>query len=49
MKDGEDDFFVGGFMVLQSGENQDRAVLLRAPSAHRPETYSDARETEAGR
>jgi type VI secretion system protein ImpC len=49
LKGGEDDFFAVGFMVLQSGDNQDKAVLLRAPSAHRPEIYSDARATEASR
>ncbi len=48
-KDGEDDFFASGFLLLQSGENQDKAALLRAPSAHLPETYSDARETEISR
>ena len=49
LKDREDDFFTAGFMVLQSGENQDRAVLLRAPCAHRPEIFSDASETESSR
>ena len=48
-KDREDDFYTAGFMVLQSGENQDKAVLLRAPSAHLPEIYPDARETEISR
>jgi type VI secretion system protein ImpC len=48
-KDAEADFSAAGFMLLQSGENQDRAVLFRAPSAHHPETYSDARETETSR
>jgi type VI secretion system protein ImpC len=46
LKDREDDFFGAGFMVLQSGKDQDKAILLRAPSAHQPEKYSDARETE---
>jgi type VI secretion system protein ImpC len=49
LKDREDDFFAAGFMVLQSSENQDKAVLLRAPSAHRAEIYSDAYETETSR
>jgi len=49
LKDREDDFFVAGFMVLQSGQNQDKAVLLRAPSAHSPEKYGDASETESSR
>jgi type VI secretion system protein ImpC len=49
VKDREDDFFVAGFMVLQSSENQDKAVLLRAPSAHYPEMYSDTRDTETSR
>jgi type VI secretion system protein ImpC len=49
LKDREDDFFDAGFMVLQCAENQDKAVLLRAPSAHRAEIFSDAAETEASR
>jgi type VI secretion system protein ImpC len=49
LKDREDDFFTAGFMVLQCGENQDKAVLLRAPCAHRPEIFSDAAETESSR
>lgn len=49
LKGKEGDFFDAGFMVLQSGENQDRAVLLQAPSAHRAEIYSDAREAENSR
>ncbi len=48
-KDRERDFYEAGFMILQTGENQDKAVLLQAPSAHCPEIYSDERETEAGR
>jgi type VI secretion system ImpC/EvpB family protein len=49
LKDREDDFFTAGFMILQSGENQDKAVLLHAPSAHLPEIYSDMLETETSR
>jgi len=49
LKDREDDFCVAGFMVLQCGGNQDRAALLRAPAAHRPEAYSEAQETENSR
>jgi type VI secretion system protein ImpC len=49
LKDREDDFCVAGFMVFQCGENQDRAALLRAPAAHRPEAYSEAQETENSR
>ncbi len=49
LKDREDDFFAAGFMALQSGENQDRAVLLRAPCAHRPEIFSDPAATESSR
>jgi type VI secretion system protein ImpC len=45
----EDDFYEEGFLVLQAGSDQDTAVLVQAPSAHRPERYSDARETVASR
>jgi type VI secretion system protein ImpC len=49
LKDRQYDFFEAGFMVLQCGENQDAAILLQSPTAHRPEKYSDARETEISR
>jgi type VI secretion system protein ImpC len=49
LRDREEDFFQAGFLVLQCGENQDKAVLLCAPSAHRPEVFSDSAETEASR
>ena len=44
-----DDFYGAGFLALQCGEDQDVAALMDAPTAHRPEQYSDARETEDSR
>jgi len=49
LKDRQYDFYDCGFMVLQCGENQDAAVLMQAPTAHIPERYSDAKETEVSR
>jgi type VI secretion system protein ImpC len=45
----EADFADEGFLVFQSGQDQDMAVLLRAPTAHKPERYPDPRDTEAAR
>jgi type VI secretion system protein ImpC len=43
----ESDFYEEGFLALQASADQDTAVLVRAPTAHRPERYSGVRETES--
>jgi type VI secretion system protein ImpC len=45
----EDDFYQAGFLVLQCGEDQDLAALLDCPTVHRPEKYSDTRESQESR
>jgi len=45
----EKEFVDEGFVLLSSRVNDNKAIILSAPTIHRPKTYTDQKETEESR